>query len=364
MIMKRCLQILYSLGRGGTETTVKNYLSSLAADDDIKFDVLVHKNVLNSYEEDIRDMGINIYQIDHFNQIGLFRYLKRLYLFLKEKKYDVVHIHMDAACGMISVVARQAKINKIICHSHTAGVRNLGGRMGVHINRIIFRIIKPVCLACGEKAGIAMYGKYPFRILNNGIDVNPFRRIDSSKNYTKQELSIPDDAKIILHVGRFDGPKNQAFIVSMVDDIVDNNPNTFFVFAGNGTCFDDVKRKALMCKHSDKIIFLGVVKNISQLMCDSDLFILPSVFEGFPVTLIEAQCAGLPCLVSDGVTQEADLSINKFRFLSLNKEIWVDTISEFLSFHKTEVFDNIEMLNKMGFTTESNSNFLKKIYLS
>ena len=81
--MIKCLQVLYSLGRGGTETTVKNYLSALYNDDEIHFDVLVHKNVENGYEEEVKAFGINVFQIDHYNVVSVFSYLKNFYAFIK-----------------------------------------------------------------------------------------------------------------------------------------------------------------------------------------------------------------------------------------------------------------------------------------
>jgi glycosyltransferase EpsF len=198
----------------------------------IQFDFLLHVNSQNGYEDEIERLGYKIYYTNPMHVKGLFHYVKDMEKLIKENgPYDVVHIHMDSLGGIVALAAKMAGIKHIICHSHSTGVKKTGNCV-LLICRALFRLCNVQRVACGSAAGMALFGKRKYVILNNSIDVKGYAHLNESDFIAiRKELNIPIEAKVVVHVGRFDKAKNQMYVVQLADVILKDNPNVYFVFA-------------------------------------------------------------------------------------------------------------------------------------
>lgn len=181
--------------------------------------------------------------------------------------------------------------------------------------------------ACSEYAGKWLFGRDAnFTVIPNAIELEKFHFDPVIRQETRKELGVADDMFLIGHVGRFMPQKNQAFLVDVLAELLKQEPNTMLAFVGDGPDRSDVQQHAQELGISDHILFLGQRTDVNHLYQAFDVFCLPSRYEGLGMVAIEAQVAGCPCVLSDQVPHEADIS-EKTSFISLeNRSSWTLTL--------------------------------------
>ena len=204
-----------------------------------------------------------------------------------------------------------------------------------------------------------MFGKHKFQIMNNAIDAKKFIYNEEVRKQKRAELKV-EDKFVIGHVGRFNLQKNHEFLVKCFADFAKTNDDAVLVLIGNGEMQEKIKKMAKEYGIETKVKFLGLREDIPQLLQAMDLFLFPSLFEGLPVTLVEAQAAGLPCVISDTITDEIMITeqISKVS-LSGNTSLWNQEIAKYrYSKRKNTIEDIIEH----GFDIEKNARWLEEFY--
>ena len=204
-----------------------------------------------------------------------------------------------------------------------------------------------------------MFGKHKFQIMNNAIDAKKFIYNEEVRKQKRVELGV-EDKFVIGHVGRFNLQKNHEFLVKRFADFAKTNEDAILVLIGNGELQEKIKEMAKEYGIETKVKFLGLREDIPQLLQAMDLFLFPSLFEGLPVTLVEAQAAGLPCVISDMITDEIMITdqISKVS-LSGNTSLWNQEIAKYrYSKRKNTIEDIIEH----GFDIEKNARWLEEFY--
>ena len=196
-------------------------------------------------------------------------------------------------------------------------------------------------IACSREAGEFLYGKKEFTkngiILNNGIDTNAYRYSEAARAGKRNELGIDKDAVVLGHIGQLYSVKNQSFIIDIFEEYHKTNPNSVLLLIGEGTDREMLENKVFK-KHLEKnILLLGGRKDIPELLSAMDCFVFPSLHEGFPLTLIEAQASQLPCLISDTVTKTTKLNSN-VRYCSLNQtaEEWSEEVRNLVALSRSD----------------------------
>ena len=210
-----------------------------------------------------------------------------------------------------------------------------------------------------KEAGKWMFGKHKFQIMNNAIDAKKFIYNEEVRKQKRAELKV-EDKFVIGHVGRFNLQKNHEFLVKCFADFAKTNDDAVLVLIGNGEMQEKIKKMAKEYGIETKVKFLGLREDIPQLLQAMDLFLFPSLFEGLPVTLVEAQAAGLPCVISDTITDEIMITeqISKVS-LSGNTSLWNQEIAKYrYSKRKNTIEDIIEH----GFDIEKNARWLEEFY--
>jgi glycosyltransferase involved in cell wall biosynthesis len=323
----RILHVVGGMNRGGVETWLMHILRNIDRQK-FRMDFLVHTTQPCAYDDEIRALGAKVIPCLHPSRPLTFarNFTRALYEY---GPYDVVHSHVHHYSGYVLRLARRAGIPIRIAHSHnntsSLPVRAKFFRRGylALTKRWISRHATDG-LACSQLAATDLFGPRwkidaRWQILYYGIDLTPFR-IGSDSAVVRAELGIPLDAFVVGHVGRFVEQKNHTFLMDIAAEIAKREPKVCFLLVGDGPLRGEMEAKAHSLGIDRNITFVGVRADVPRLMLGAmDVFLFPSLFEGLPLVLLEAQAAGLPCVISDTVPQEAEIVKPFVRRLSLSR---------------------------------------------
>lgn len=327
--MIRVLQVVNAPDRGGSETMVMNLYRQIDRDE-IQFDFTNHKGKPGAYDNEIKALGGKILYLPKFKGYNYFQYVtawKRL--FSEHPEYRIVHIHNYNIAGLVAKVAAKAGVETIITHSHSTRL-NMSG-----IKRTVFRLLYNSMIrhsthrfACGTEAGKFLFKDKSFTVMPNALDTAAFRFNQAWRSEFRAKLGIGNDVKLLGHVGSFRKPKNHSFLIDIFNEYHKIDSTAILALVGSGEMLDEIKAKVKMLELSEHVKFLGQQSNVNQWLSAFDVFLLPSLWEGLPVSVVEAQCAGLPCVISDVIDRDVDLT-GQVKFVPLNKSVvvWADSIT-------------------------------------
>lgn len=323
--MKHVLMVLGGLGHEGITSTALTYLESI---DKSKLDMqlCIAGNAESDCLERVKAIGIKYYILPARNG-QTFKYSRALFRLIKREKIDVIHVHGNSATvGIDLLTAMLAGCKKRIAHSHNTTCSH------IKADKILRPILKLTCntrFACGEAAGKWLFGSKKFYIIPNAIDTNKFTFSEKKRNQIRNQLHLGDEL-LLGHVGVFNYQKNQEFLIEVISELAElkNKRNAKLLLIGEGYNKDRIIDFAEQKNIASDVIFYGLSNEVSSLMSAMDMFVLPSRFEGLPCVLIEAQAAGLPCIVSDQVSKEAKLT-SLLDFLPIDRtDMWTDAIQK------------------------------------
>ncbi len=297
----RVLQVVTYMGRGGIESMLMNYYRHIDRKK-IQFDFLVHRDFRAEFDDEIESLGGTIYRIPAMNPISP-SYRSALRAFFRDHNYPIVHCHLNYMSGIVLAEAKRAGIPIRIAHSHTAATAADWKQWVRHIFKHSIPWTSTTLLACSSIAGKAVFGQHHFQIMPNAINAIAFRFDPSIRIEMRDQLGL-GDCPVIMHIGRFDGPKNQRFLVDAFSILIKKVPNAKLLLVGHGPLREQVMQQADQLGLTDSIFFLGIRDDIPKLLQAADVFAFPSIFEGFGITLIEAQAAGLPCIKANTIPPE------------------------------------------------------------
>lgn len=354
----RVLHVVTHMNRGGLETMIMNYYRHIDRTK-IQFDFLTHRDGKKDYDDEILKLGGKIYHLPPLNPFDKKGYLKKLDDFFREHpEYKIVHSHLDCMSAYPLRAAKKYGVPVRVAHSHnTSQERNLKYLVKLYSRSLIPKYATDL-FACGEEAGKWMFKNRPFIVMRNAIDAEKFVYNSEVAHQKREELGIGD--KFVLgHVGRFNLQKNHEFLIDVFNEVCKQNENAVLLLVGTGELEEKIREKVRDLGLNEKVMFLGVREDIQELMQAMDVFVFPSLFEGLPVTLVEAQAAGLPCVVSGTITKEIDI-VENMRFLDINGTIseWVKEIEKKREREK----ETYRMIEEAGFDIKKNAEWLTEQY--
>ena len=360
----RILQITGGMNMGGIENFIMNIYRNIAKDK-VQFDFLIHQKEKQIFEDEILSLGGKVFRIPSLGRVGHFRYLKGLREFFQfHQEYKIVHSHYNTISGIILREAKKCGIKVKIAHSHTSYPKyRLIESIYKNYSKSLINKNTDIKYACSQKAGEWLYGKNAnFEVINNGIDPKEYKFNEKIRKNIRNELKIKDNEILIGHVGRFSSEKNHEFIIEIFKELYSKNNKYRLVLVGTGDTENKIKEKVESLNLQEVIIFLGVRKDVKNLLQGFDIFLLPSIFEGLPVTLVEAQGAGLKCFISDTITKEIDLECGLTEFISLNKssQEWAEIIDKNREYIRK---DTIDSLKSHGYDMTENAKSLENRYI-
>lgn len=329
--MIKILNVIASLNIGGAEN---NAMNSLRFIDSNKFSYhfLVFGDLEGDYEAEAVSLGATIHHLSEPKQ-DYKKFMSDYQELLKREQYDVVHVNTLWNSGLLLRTAKKVGAPVRICHSHsTESSQNENAiyRVYKHVMRKFILKNTTDYVACGRDAGEYLYGRTFFKqqgkIIYNGIDEHRFSFDPLKRAEVRQSLGIDVNDVVLGHVGRVVPVKNHAFMIDILEQLKDELENLKLVLIGDGPDLAAMKDLVRSKGLQERVLFLGNQQNVSDYLQAFDVFIFPSLFEGFPVSLIEAQGAGLPCLISTAVTKEAKLT-DHAHFIDLeNSDEWLKKV--------------------------------------
>lgn len=301
----KILEICVDLDGGGIDRYLLNYCSRIK---NISFDfVIIQKKKIGILEEPIKNLGCNIYKVPN-QRSGARAYYRALKKIMTDTHYDAVHVHLGYRGILALLCAKRCKIKTRISHAHIAFEPE--GKWRKFIRKICTFFCKRLSThlaGCGVDAAKWVWGTRTFergyvKIHNNAIDSNLFRFSQEMREEMRRELSIPENALAVGHVGRVCAQKNQLRLLDIFAEIKAENENALLLLVGRGEQEAELHAKVEALNLSTSVKFLGIRDDVHKLLNAFDVFVFPSTHEGLPFTLIETQCNGLYALSADTVT--------------------------------------------------------------
>ncbi|HEM4403748.1 TPA: glycosyltransferase family 1 protein, partial [Streptococcus suis] len=281
--------------------------------------ILTINSVDEKRRKEIIDNNVNL--LEGYNRQNILEYFFKVVQLIKKDKYDLVHVHGNSNTMSIELLAAKLAGCKVrIAHSHNTKTNH----SKLHkILAPLFRSSITGRFACGMAAGRWLYQEQDFYVINNGVEFSKYGFNKSIRDSIREELNLKEVDILLGHIGGFNYQKNQEFLLDILP-LLDERFK--LIFLGDGEYFDTVQRKSHELGLSDRVFFKGSVNDVTSFLNALDIFVLPSRFEGLPFSLIEAKSAGLPCLISDRISKEANLAEGIY-FLSIDDILlWKNSI--------------------------------------
>ena len=301
------------------------------------------------------------------SKVEPWKYKKLLTGFFKaHPEYQIVHSHLNTVSGLV-LEAAKAGVPVRIAHSHSSSPETGFWKAYSRIftanpkfqgSLLIFRLL--------QAAGSWLFGEKisntSLKIIKNGIDVEKFSFNGQSRMQSRKALGLADNAFVVGHVGRFHPLKNHSFLVDVFAEIYKRNKNAVLLLIGDGERKAEIETKVQKLGLAQAVLFLGVRSDVNLLMQAMDVFVFPSRYEGLGVSLIEAQAAGLPCVISDAIPQEVGVVDYLIKRVSLEKDVieWAEAV---LGCPQQERVNTTERITQKGFSIQQTAKKLQDFYL-
>lgn len=287
------------------------------------------------YEDEIRAMGSKVFYLSRYAEDDKETFIREFDEILKEG-YDVVHLHTKQwKSFLIEEICKSHHIPKVIVHAHSSGIDTLDVVKRKYEEELHEKVkmrfnenLATDFWACSQLAADFLFGEYiskdKIRIMPNAIELDKFAYNQNVRNQYREKYGL-ENCFIIGHVGRFVYQKNHEFLINVFDAVLKKIRDAKLLLLGDGELMVRAREQAKNLKIEDRIVFLGKRDDISNWYQTMDVFCLPSRFEGLPIALIEAQAAGISCIGSEAISNEAEISNNVIR-LPLSVDEWVKWI--------------------------------------
>lgn len=329
--MKRLLCIVGSMNAGGAETFLMKVYRSLNKKE-YQMDFAVAISEKGHYDDEILSYGGRIYHIIP-KSLGFIKNFNSIRKIVKENQYRYVlrtSQHSLSALELLAAWLGGAKV-RVFRSSNSNTTSGSKKQMLLHkMCSFMPKWFANVQIAPSTEAAEFMFGKGCVRkgrakLVQNGVDLSVYRYDENSRKEIRRELGVPEDTLLVGHVGRFNQQKNHMFLLEVFRKIHQKHPKSVLVLTGTGELEQQIREKAGALEITDCVIFTGVRSDVPQLMSAMDVFVFPSLYEGMPNTVIEAQATGLPCVIADTITREADITgLVQYLPLTAATETWAD----------------------------------------
>lgn len=284
-------------------------------------------------ESEFISLGASVYHTGRFSQ-NLKKCIGTFWKLFRSKEYDIYHVNLTRYRFPLDVVMAKMCGISVVLHCHSTQIYDIGSRKVRairNLEQIFFKWVTLACgdlnLACSKSAGRYLFGGNPYQVLYNGIDIERFRFSECGRKKVRASLGL-SGKKVIGHIGRFSHEKNHSFLLLILKKLLERDKNYRLLCVGDGDLFEQKLQLAVDMGVSNAVIFAGQRTDTPELLSAMDIFLFPSIHEALPITLIEAQANGLPCVISDCVTDEIDVLEQICRLSLSNNSIddWADKV--------------------------------------
>lgn len=361
----RIVHNIASLHLGGSQAFVMNMYRNIDRSK-VQFDFVVTPETKEGFYDEITNLGGKIFSCPRYKGTNHIQYNKWWDDFFNEHpEYKVIHGHVRSTASIYLKIAKRHGL-VTIAHSHSTSNGNGISAIVKRIMQLPIRKQADYLFACSDKAGKWLYGEKAitqqnYYMIPNGVDLKRFEFDVNKRNQMRMTLGIKKDMMILGHIGRLSTPKNHKFLLNVFNKYHKINSNSKLLLVGDGELFDCIKEHIDKLNISDAVIMTGSKQNTEYYYQVMDIFVFPSLWEGLPVSVVEAQANGLQCLISDVITHDVDLT-DLIQYLPLDEELWLGAIVEA---HKKKRMgltnENIQRLQPFDALTVANK--LQEFYL-
>lgn len=373
MADKQVVRVLVTapLGVGGVSSMMINIQAHLDRNK-INFDYLVTHDCKEPQEDTVIAMGSKkiVATVDNI-PIRFLRAILRPFAIskvCKENHVRILHCNADCAIDVLNIMgARLGGVKYVTIHSHKTKITE--APLGMQVANFLLRPLIPLCCdncyGCSEMAARSLLpksfiNKKKYSVLPNGIDLDTFAYNSGLRESVRKDLGI-ETRFVVGHAGRFAIAKNHTFLLDVFDAIHKKNKNSVLLLFGIGELMNSMKDKARKLGIEDSVIFYGATNEMYKMWLAIDVFVMPSLHEGLPVSGVEAQASGLPCIFADTISREVGLT-SKTEFLSLKEspEVWAEHAIKYLGCERKSEVDS---LRKAGYDIQQTADTISKLYL-
>lgn len=332
--MKRVLCVLSSMNAGGAETFLMKIYRQL---DKSKYQMDFCVNIFEEgfYDDEIKQMGGKIFHIPSKSE-NIREFKRQLFDIVKSNKYEYVLRITSNTMGFLDLkIAKKAGAR--VCAARSSNSNDPGGlnvKIAHFLGRFLYSRYLDVKIAPSDLAAMYTFGKHEYykgnvKILHNALDLSVYDYDEAARYEIRKQFNIPQNSIVVGHVGRFNTQKNHSFLIDVFQKYHSIHNNSVLMLVGNGALENDVTNKVHNLGLQDNVVFTGVRSDIPQLLSAMDVFVFPSFYEGMPNTVIEAQATGLPCIISDRITKEVDITgLVKFMDIEERPMDWAEEIDK------------------------------------
>lgn len=363
--MKKVLHIIGKLKIGGAETVAMNIYRHIDRND-FEFHYLVFGDSIDEYEEEVKLLGGKVLHVPRPRKGHRNFYQNLNHIMSSYGPYDIVHSHTLFNSGIVMHAAKKNHIKIRVTHSHSiqnSVTSSFVRKIYEAIMRQVINLNATHLIACSKNAGRFLYGRKVFDnrglMLNNGVDVEKFRYNEFFREEIRNSLKI-SDMFVIGHVGHLIAVKNQMFLLEVFRNISKKNEKATLLLVGDGEDREKLESVVASYDLKDSVIFTGNVNDVHKYLNAMDIFVFPSLYEGLPLAVVEAQANGLPCIISDAIPDDVQLTdiIKPFSLKKTPME-WAEIISEQRRKNSEEY---AEKLRDVGFDVCASMNLINEIY--
>lgn len=330
--MKRLLCLLSNMNAGGAETFLMKIYRKIDRSR-YQLDFCVNSKERCFYEPEIEALGGRIYRIPSKSE-NLKMFQEKLRLIITENKYQyVLRITANAAGLMDLKIAKRSGAKVCVARSSNSNSEEgLKNKIAHFLGKLLYLRYVDIGIAPSKLAAEYTFGKMSVRrkkisIIHNALDTDIYEYSKLGRKCIREEFNISDDDIVVGNIGRFMVQKNHKFIIDVFEQVHKKNSNTYLMLVGNGELENEIRDKVSKKGLQKFVIFTGVRSDIPKILSSMDVLLMPSLYEGMPNTVIEAQATGLPCVISDTITREADITgLVKYVPLSQSYEVWGDSV--------------------------------------
>ena len=372
----RVLHVLGGTGLGGAESRIMDLYRQMDRTE-IQFDFLVHSGAVTDYREDpaerepqyydeeIRNLGGHIYVLPQFRGYNYAAYKKAVSCFFQaHHEFRVVQGHMTSTASIYLPIAKKYGVPITAAHARSAGVAPGLKGAATKLLRRNLADRADFCFACSELAGRDVYGDKAVRqgrvkVIYNAVDAAKYTFDAGRRREIRDGLGVGEQL-VIGHVGRFHYPKNHPYLIDIFAALCRIRPDAVLLLLGEGSGMEQIREKCRRLHLLDRVKFMGNQKHPEDYYQAMDFFVLPSLYEGLPGVLVEAQAAGLSCLVSDTVTREAAVT-DLVRYLPIDgpAEVWAEQIAASAGYERRDTY---EQMKEAGFDVASQARAYRLFY--
>ena len=360
----RVLHMIGSLNIGGSQAMVVNLYKNIDRNK-VQFDFVIDHPSETYFKETVESMGAKVFEMPNFRGANFIQ-IKKAWnkFFVEHPEYKILHSHVRSYASLYIPIAKKHGVKTII-HSHST---SNGSGISSLIKRVMQSSLKrkaDYLFACSEESGKWLFGekamtKDNYYMIPNAVDTQRFTYNEVVRNKMRAEIGINNDTIVYGHVGRLHPAKNHMFLLEVFKDLLKVQNDALLLLVGDGELRLEVEEKINALEIGNSVKMLGSRGDVAELLQAMDVFLFPSKWEGLPVTVVEAQASGLPCFISDTITQDVNTS-SLVQYLPINRGTtpWIERLTSSVWSRKNVIAD----IKKAGFDIEDSAKKLSEFYM-